>query len=77
MSFFRLRLDERGVFRRWATMVSSAQVRGKVAHDARLVAAMQRHSINNLLTFNPGDFARFTTIQVFTPSQVIDGSAGY
>jgi hypothetical protein len=38
---------------------------------------MQRRGITNLFTLNPGDFARLTTIQVFTPSQLIDGSAGY
>lgn len=73
MSFFRLRLDERGVFRRWADLVSINQVRGKVAHDARLVAAMQRHRLTNLLTFNAGDFVRFSAIDVFTPNDIVSG----
>ena len=73
MSFFRLRLDERGVFRKWASLVSANQVRGKVAHDARLVAAMQRHGLSNILTFNAGDFARFSSIGVFTPADIVAG----
>ena len=73
MTFFRLRLDERGVFRKWANLVSVNQVRGKVAHDARLVAAMQRHGLTMLLTFNVGDFARFSSINVFAPADIIAG----
>ena len=73
MTFFRLRLDERGVFGEWAILVSVNQVRGKVAHDARLVAAMQRHGLTNLLTFNAGDFSRFTSIRVFTPADIVTG----
>ncbi len=73
MSFFRLRLDERGVFRRWIDLVSMNQVRGKTAHDARLVAAMERHGLTNLLTFNPADFARFSLIHVYTPSDILAG----
>jgi predicted nucleic acid-binding protein len=76
MSLFRLRLDERGVFRNWTRLVVNNQVRGKVAHDARLVAAMQRHGLTNLLTFNAGDFARFSAINVFTPEEVVAGRLG-
>jgi len=43
---------------------------GKTAHDGRLVAAMQRHSIPNILTFNKGDFLRFP-ISIFTPADII------
>ena len=38
------------------------------AHDARLVAAMVRHSISHLLTFNEQDFARYNEIAVIVPS---------
>jgi predicted nucleic acid-binding protein len=73
MSFFRLRLDERGIFRNWFQLVAAYQVRGKIGHDARLVAAMQRHGLTNLLTFNGADFARFPSISVFTPMDVLAG----
>lgn len=39
---FRLLLDERGIFPNWKQLVTSFEVRGKLAHDTRLVAAMQR-----------------------------------
>lgn len=72
-SFFRLRLDERGIFRNWFQLVAAHQVRGKTGHDARLVAAMQRHGLTNLLTFNGADFFRFPFIKVLTPTDVIAG----
>lgn len=72
-SAFRLLLDERGVFRIWRDLVNANRVKGKPAHDARLVAAMKRHSVTDLLTFNAGDFTRFVGIQVRTPAEVLAG----
>jgi predicted nucleic acid-binding protein len=48
-------------------------VKGKTAHDARLVAAMRRHGVNRLLTFNASHFARFAGITVLTPEGVLAG----
>lgn len=73
MSLFRLKLDERGLFAKWMNLVSAHHVRGKVSHDARLVAAMEKHSIVALLTFNVGDFSRFANIKVFSPPDVLKG----
>jgi predicted nucleic acid-binding protein len=73
ITVFRLLLDERGVFTHWRELVAANEVKGKVAHDARLVAAMQRHSVTGLLTFNKTDFVRFSGIQVFTPADVLAG----
>ena len=49
--------DERRVFENWRDLVNVYQVKGKNAHDTRLVAAMRRHGISDLLTFNGVDFA--------------------
>ena len=73
MAVFRLLLDERGIFSHWRDLVAGKDVKGKNAHDARLVAAMQRHGLTELLTFNKPDFVRFTAINVFTPAEVLDG----
>ncbi len=70
---FRLLRDERGVFDRWSQIVTSSQVAGKSAHDARLVAAMVKHQVANILTFNQQDFARYTQIHVFTPADIEAG----
>lgn len=65
--------DERGIFNLWFSLVDHYAVEGKSAHDTRLVAAMQRHSIGNLLTNNKSDFARFP-ITAMTPQEVISGA---
>lgn len=66
-----LLLDERGIFANWLSLVTDHSVNGKLAHDARLVAAMFRHGIINLVTFNKQDFARFQGLVVQTPGEVI------
>jgi predicted nucleic acid-binding protein len=73
VTVFRLLLDERGVFSHWRDLVSSHDVKGKTAHDARLVAAMQRHGVTNLMSFNKPDFTRFPAIHVYTPAEVLAG----
>ncbi|UUO08545.1 type II toxin-antitoxin system VapC family toxin [Blastopirellula sp. J2-11] len=65
--FFDLQRDERAIFEQWRQLVSTHQVLGKNAHDARLVAAMLRHGISHLLTLNPRDFQRYPAINVITP----------
>jgi predicted nucleic acid-binding protein len=67
---FPLLLDERGILAPWETLVVKHAVRGKNAHDARLVAAMQRHGITDLLTFNGEDFKRYPAISVLDPNVV-------
>jgi predicted nucleic acid-binding protein len=65
--------DERGIFTHWLPLVSSNDVKGKNTHDARLVAAMLRHGVTHLLTFNQPDFSRFTEITVVTPDEIVSG----
>jgi predicted nucleic acid-binding protein len=73
IAVFRLLLDERGIFAYWRDLVATNDVKGKNAHDARLVAAMQRHGLTDLLSFNKPDFARYKVINTFTPAEVLDG----
>lgn len=68
---FRLFRDERGILSWWEQLVAGCTVRGKAAHDARLVAAMARHGMGQLLTFNSGDFDRFADVTVLTPEGVL------
>ncbi len=62
--------DERAIFEQWQTLVFVNEVRGKSAHDARLVAAMKRHNIEHILTFNEGDFQRFSEIIIHVPGKL-------
>jgi predicted nucleic acid-binding protein len=70
---FRLMRDERGVFDLWMSLVLNHQVQGKNSHDARLVAAMLKHTIPYILTFNTADFKRYA-VQSLDPSMVANGS---
>jgi predicted nucleic acid-binding protein len=71
---FRLLRDERAVFDTWEQLVLSLEIKGKQAHDARLAAAMQRHEISHLLTFNAPDFKRYSFIGLLNPDDVLHGA---
>lgn len=69
-SLFALVPDTPEIFSEWERIVLQYQVSGKQVHDARLVAAMKAHGLSNLLTFDVGDFKRFTEITVVDPRDV-------
>ena len=62
--------DEQGILDRWERLVAAHRVQGKPTHDARLAAAMERHGLSHLLTFNVGDFVRFGSVQILDPDKV-------
>ncbi len=72
---FTLLRDERAIFERWFELVTLHEVRGIKAYDTRLVAAMLRHGIDQLLTFNGADFKRYTEISVIDPATIASGTA--
>jgi predicted nucleic acid-binding protein len=55
----------------WRLLLTQHQIQGAAVHDARLVALMQTAGIMHILTLNANDFARYPTIIVTTPGQVI------
>jgi predicted nucleic acid-binding protein len=66
--------DERGILDRWERLVAAHRVQGKPTHDAHPVAAMERHGLSHLLTFNAKDFLRFVAVQILDPAQVVSQS---
>ena len=68
---FRLIRDERAILEPWRRLVAQHNVLGKNAHDARLVAAMQRHGINQIVTFNVDDFKRYPGVTTIDPARPI------
>jgi predicted nucleic acid-binding protein len=68
-----LTTDEASLLSIWRNLVVTHAVEGKPAHDARLVAAMLRHGVTHLLTFNTVDFKRFTEIVAVSPEDVVTG----
>ena len=62
--------DERGILDPWQQIVRERNVVGRQSHDARLVAAMLRHGLTHLLTFNVADFQRYSGIDVLDPHAI-------
>ncbi len=67
---FQLLLDEPTLYDEWEALVVAHACRGKVAHDARIVAALRTHGVARLLTFNVADFARYPGPTVLDPAAV-------
>ncbi len=65
-----LKSDQPGIYAEWKALVTLHAVMGKPAHDARIVAAMKVHGITHLLTFNLGDFKRFSEITAVSPTEI-------
>jgi predicted nucleic acid-binding protein len=70
-SVFAVLRDERGVLEPWQRIALDCRALGKQAHDAHLVAAMQKHGLTHILTFNTGDFARYPNVATLSPSAVV------
>lgn len=58
------------VFTNWLELVTKHEVKGKQVHDTRLVAAMQAHGIERLLTLNVRDFKRYSEITATHPEEL-------
>lgn len=67
---FHLFPDTAEIFSEWEGLVSRHGVKGKEAHDARIVAAMLAYKVTHLLTFNTADFKRYTEITTVNPQDV-------
>ncbi|MCG8586525.1 MAG: type II toxin-antitoxin system VapC family toxin [Pirellulales bacterium] len=71
LQLFPLLRDERAIYEQWSKLVDDHEVKGVKAHDARYVAALQRHGLTHLLTYNDRDFRSFDGITVFTPPEIV------
>ena len=61
-------LPELPLLEEWERLVTRYRVLGRNTDDARLVAAMKVHGIENLLTFDVQDFKRYPDISVLDPN---------
>lgn len=61
--------DPPNLLDRWLHLCTRLDVRGKRAHDVRLIAWMHCHRIRDLLTFNDAHFASMPDIRIIVPSQ--------
>jgi len=62
--------DREAIYHEWRRLVVAHAVSGVQVHDARLAAAMRVHSVTHILTFNTGDFARYSGIAAVHPSSL-------
>jgi predicted nucleic acid-binding protein len=69
-------LSERGVLGPWQKLALDYKVQGKQAHDAHLVAAMQRHGLTHLLTFNAEHFQRLSSLELLKPETIATTLSG-
>ncbi|MGI8544531.1 MAG: type II toxin-antitoxin system VapC family toxin [Aridibacter sp.] len=69
---FRVLPENKEIFESWQELVIKYKVSGKVTHDARIVATMITHKVENILTLNPKDFKRFTEITAYKPQDILN-----
>jgi predicted nucleic acid-binding protein len=62
--------DTPAIYPLWESLVIRHRVSGKPAHDARLIAAMQAHGLNAILTFDQSGFSRYPGVEVVHPASV-------
>ncbi len=65
---FPLLADKSDLLIEWRKLVLAYNCKGKVAHDARFVAAMRTHGVTHIITFNTVDFARYPGITILDPT---------
>lgn len=66
--FCTLLVESIDVYTEWKRLVRVHGVSGVKVHDARLVAAMNVHGVERILTFNADDFARYRDIETIVPA---------
>jgi predicted nucleic acid-binding protein len=59
-----------GIFPTWRKLVLDYKVSGIQVHDARIVAAMMVHQVDQILSFDLDDFKRYRGITVVHPTDV-------
>jgi predicted nucleic acid-binding protein len=67
---FRVLAEPPDMAARWRELANRPAVRGRQAHDTRLVALMLAHGVTTLLTLNPADFARYNDLTCLAPQDV-------
>jgi len=69
--FFEIVSENTDSYAAWKTLVVSNRVIGVQVHDARLAALMKACNIPRIVTFNVGDFARFSGIEAVHPDKIV------
>jgi predicted nucleic acid-binding protein len=70
LSQFPLLQEQPDTITHWLQLVATHDIKGKRAHDVKLVALMLANDITHLLTFNTDDFKVFPDITLTHPTAV-------
>lgn len=68
-SFFPMLPDTEAVYAEWRILTRRLGVKGRQAHDARLVATMITHGIPNRMTFDIGHFQKYERAGIMIAGQ--------
>jgi predicted nucleic acid-binding protein len=71
---FPLLADSPDIFIRWLELVKQLPIHGKRVHDARLVAVLQAHGVEHLITFNASDFGAFASLSLIDPYSLVSAT---
>jgi len=71
---FPLLPDKPDLFAEWRRLVVAHDCKGKAAHDARIVAAMNLHGVVRIMTLNVADFTRYPGLIILDPKAVAAGA---
>ncbi len=58
------------IYPAWRKLVETHNVSGRQVHDAHIAAAIKVHGVNEILTYNTPDFARYDGIRAIHPAEV-------
>lgn len=73
---FPLLPDSPEIFTCWLALVKQLPVHGQRVHDARLVAVLQAHVVEHLITFNSSDFNVFESLSVIDLRSLVSAAGG-
>ncbi len=59
------------VYTAWKEIVRDHKVQGVKVYDARLIATMNVYAVESILTFNTGDFKRYSNFTALHPSSML------
>lgn len=68
--------DSPEIFPHWLELVRRLPVHGKRVHDARLVAVLEAHAVEHLITFNTADFTVFPSLSLIDPRRLTVATEG-
>jgi predicted nucleic acid-binding protein len=64
--------DIPAVYAAWKDVVRNHKVQGVKVYDARLIALMNVHAVESILTFNTADFKRYSNITALHPTSILE-----